>query len=288
MRKRGFTLVEMIVVVSIIAILVAIGAPRLIGVSNAQEAKTDAARQVLTMLKAARIYAGTNAVDAGVAYSVSTRVDNKTGATVDVIDGAVIVRRLRPQDFVFSGPDEQERFFYGVNDVGGLAGSETTSGRRLLPFVPVKSMDGHFKPLKAPAVIAPYDPAYDPDEGRVEPFLRELDAWAERAGLCPVRILDVEAQEDIAPRPGCAFQPEAADYTKKRFPAHVFKPSGVLQVPSGMENSRALVSVTPAPDAEASDRWTAEGKRAPVELISLYTSTGQVVVEEPPVLPDAN
>src|SRR5690606_3426147 len=90
-HKAAFTLIEMLVVIAIISVMMAIAVPTLhrIGIFGRDDVHTSA-RDLLTKLKAARIYAGANRVDTAVVYSVTERIDSETNNLTLVVDGMAI------------------------------------------------------------------------------------------------------------------------------------------------------------------------------------------------------
>jgi len=269
-HRRAFTLVEMLVVVAIISILTAITVPTLnrIGVFG-RDPLNVASRQVLTMLKAARIYAGTHNVDTAVVYAVKLVPDNASpsNANIHVIDGCAIVRRLKPEEFPNLNPAQ----------IDMLRGSERP---QLMAFVPIRNRGNVFEMLQRGAVVGAYNPDFHkPPVNSDEPLL-DFNDWREDAGICAIRVLDPDnGFADLEPRTGMAYQITGWPATAV-FPAHVFKPSGVLQDP-GSDKSRFELAVIPMPNADEDERFYTDPnggvkRLVPAERIEIFGTIGRI------------
>jgi hypothetical protein len=271
----------MLVVIAIIATLTAIAVPTMnkLGMFG-RDPLTVAARQTLVILKAARIYAGANNVDTAVVYAVAERPDERTEDATDtymVIDAIAMVRRLTPEELrIVTGNNE--------NQMMALSGSEKGN---LLPFVPVKGIDGVFQRLQKGAVIASYSGAAPPDPQ----LMPSITDWEDTAGFCAIRVLD-KSLNTVTPRPNTAYHEIAnptdtfkdpmdptnvlnPDYALSRFPAHVFKPSGIVQVPSN-DMVKLKLYVVPDLTAPSDVRFLETGEPVPAEEIEIYSTIGRI------------
>lgn len=305
-HKAAFTLIEMLVVIAIISVMMAIAVPTLhrIGIFGRDDVHTSA-RDLLTKLKAARIYAGANRVDTAVVYSVTERIDSETNNPTLVVDGMAIVRRLKREEvealqqaIPASHPDR-------ATLLAMLAGSEAPDA---YPFVPIKDEDGVFQMLPDDAVVTdkilwastnPNDPTVLPIEPTLSATLNDdgVTHIYPVMGLSPIRVVRIEVDPDagvfeiepILPRviPGSdpvkyyEYRPDPAEpYTRGRFPAHVFKPTGVLQTDGRDQKARYVLEVGPSPHLSQEERFVVhdDGTTEPVpnSQVELFPLTGRV------------
>ncbi len=120
-------------------------------------------------------------------------------------------------------------------------------------------------------------------------------------GLSPIRVVRIEVDPDagvfeiepILPRviPGSdpvkyyEYRPDltadpAVAYTRGRFPAHVFKPTGVLQTDGADQKARYVLEVGPSPHLSQEERFVVhdDGTTEPVpnSQVELFPLTGRV------------
>lgn len=292
-HRSAFTLVELLVVLAIIAILTATAIPamRQLGIIG-RNAVDMSSRELLTMLKAARIYAGTHNVDTAVVYAINELPDIDTPDATDAVefmDAVGILRRVRDAELPYfdAGIDQHVDELVQSRQVDAgdapalrldlkahLRSSETGD---MNAFTPIRGGVAILEPLMDGAVIATYSGTFPPNPPVV---VQAVEAWAEgRAGMCAVHIVDENGARIEPRKPTLAYAPPSATQGNC-YPAHVFKPSGVLQTP-GTEVSRFLVSVIPSPDSAQDERFyldpaTNTQRPVPPAQVQIYSATGRI------------
>ncbi|HRT65944.1 MAG TPA: prepilin-type N-terminal cleavage/methylation domain-containing protein [Candidatus Hydrogenedentes bacterium] len=255
-HRPGMTMIELIVVLAILALMSAIAIPTFarLGYFSRNDLQATA-RELHSMLKAAKIYAATYRVNTAVAYSVVPVIDSITGATVEIIDAAALVYKF-PQDI-----KNLTTFHDQFQD-------QDDSNKDKDDFVPITaSLTGaFFRSTKQDTCVLIQGPSnYDLKRTlntvriyRVEPQLSENNEL--RFDAYPVETL-----------------PAYRDKYRDKFFAHIFKPGGqvIVSDPSLPERFRMLVGYRP--DRSTTERYVDETRtQLRVETIELSQNTGRV------------
>jgi len=218
--KTGLTLVELLVVLGIIATISAVSIPVIArsGLFTSNKSQL-AARELFTVLRAAKIYATTHNVETAVAYGGLLVLDSFSDENVPVVDSVAVVRRLKRSELLLHN--------LGANQV---------------LFVPISSGDGGFRRLPNDTCILPDIFEYDPDLEISTTGLRAIVMW------------DLENGLPIEPRLDYILGDPNDDFDDI-FPAHRFSPEGALLVDSNLSQQRLRFRVGVLPSAEPSDRF---------------------------------
>ncbi len=237
--EPGLTLVELLVVLGIIGIISAVTIPLLARTGFFTSSKADlAARELFTMLRAAKIYATTHNVETALAYGGLLVEDSFSGETVPVIDSVAIVRRLRRDELLLHG--------FSANDV---------------IFVPLSARAGEFKAFPNGTCILPDAFAIDVETGQFS-----------RTGLTGVSIANLDENVPVEPRLDYnMYDPD--DEFDNTFPAHRFSAEGALLPHHGLPQQRLRLRVGLLPDADISDRFFVDPEEAgSLESIAVFFS----------------
>ena len=99
--QRGYTLVEILVVVAILSIILGVSAPAMVRFARMMGEDTRAAaHEVQTLMRWAQVHAASNGVDTAVVYNINVVPDGMAGDDpVRIIDGMGLMRRLRRDEF---------------------------------------------------------------------------------------------------------------------------------------------------------------------------------------------
>ena len=128
MNKKGFTLIEMLVVIAIIAILVSIIVPAVGNSTVKAQAATDAANLRSVAAEIAIDYLADNKLDK--AYTMDSKLANGTCAVVSYLDGDEIVCYVQVT----------ENTYYTLAQLSSAANSGTAPTAAALPEAPGTSI----------------------------------------------------------------------------------------------------------------------------------------------------
>ncbi len=96
--REGFTTVELLIVMAIVGLLATLTIPMVLQFAGSpNRSVTQGARDLYTMLRAAKIYATTNNVETAVVYIQAVKSDGETGADRNVFDRYAVARWLPSQ-----------------------------------------------------------------------------------------------------------------------------------------------------------------------------------------------
>jgi hypothetical protein len=280
-------LAELLVVLAILGLLAGIGVAMFLrlGLFSRNEVQ-HSARELYSMLKAARIYAATYRVDTGLAYGVSLKVDSVTGQAVEAIDAVALVYKM-PQEI-----REKCFFFYDMqgaplnppvripedeNAYVPIRGEHERGLFRSLPqdtavlaqhLLAASASDRSMSPLPPDTLrlIRIYEvrahPTVPPEvvfEATLVPPLLVDDANGEILDRLPPQLAYLQAlppgQKYLAYAPNLSDPLNIAVYQDFRFPAHVFKSSGRMAVAGSNTPERFRLYVAYAPDADPRERF---------------------------------
>lgn len=277
--REGLSMIELLIVVTIIIIISTMSIPVLSRMGLFSSSRVDlAARDIFATLRAARIYAASNNVQAGIAYAVKRVEDSTTSLLVPVIDAFVPVRQLSIRE-LNANDGFLRGLIFDLNASGNFADAVTVDD----VYVPIKTRQGVFRPLPNGTSVILDDDDIPDDSGDFK------DATA----LTDIVILDLiesggssffEPRETRGlPNP---FEADDAAPTAVLFPAHIFSTSGSI-FPTATRQ-RITFSVSPFPDRPEEERMPlidhdndpdTPDVATPIKTdITLYTATGRVKV----------
>lgn len=265
-RPFGFTLVEMIVVMAILAILAAAAIPSFVRIAQMDSDRIDfTSRLVYGMLNAARVHAATFRTDTALYYTLAEVDDSRAAELPDaglpkqiVADGIGIARRMTRQevaslkaqdDFDAADTTFDEDRCYLV-----LEGPET----RLQTFHPDAAVWGWVERLyNVPLTEQLLANTADTAQGVTTVLLyrgaeEDTDGDDELDTMVYQRILPrTLSEEENAKR----SEPLDLAVFDGRFPAHVFKSSGEMRVGGATGRVRYAVRVGHSPASGVGRRF---------------------------------
>lgn len=238
--KAGLTLVELLVVLGVIAIISAVAIPTLARSGWFTSNKSAlGARELFTVLRAAKVYATTYNVDTAVAYGMRLVTDSQTGASVPVADSVVLARGLTRDEI-------KSLRLGGVN----ISGDDPV-------FVPLRGREGVFRVLPNQTCVLPdLFKAFESESPFGPDFVSDT-------GLSDIQLLDLSTDMPTSVEPRTvttAVDPDGSlDYQlgslANSFPAHRFTSDGSLATPDGQPKQRFTVRIGMLPDQDPSDRF---------------------------------
>jgi Tfp pilus assembly protein FimT len=275
----------LVIVIAIIALMSAIAVPGLmrIGVFSKDEAR-GAARELLTLMKAAQNYATTYRVDTALIYTVTTVTDSQTSNPVQMIDGVAIVRRMTKEEYDKMKAERAITCTAATCDPL-VMGSESSTD---YPFVPLTTEEGKFTTFKKNVgvlVTAPTATQTGPQYAPVRVYMPSAVDASDGFAILP-RINKTPTMTDAYVNeynsdPAATLYPDPTktrlqDFRNSRFPAHIFKPNGTMEGALG----RMAVYVTAAPNALPQERFADANNTTPIApyVIELYPTMGRLKI----------
>jgi prepilin-type N-terminal cleavage/methylation domain-containing protein len=300
---RGYSLMELLVVIVIIGTMAAVVIPTFLNMGYFSRSEMPrSARDLYAFLRAAKIYAATYRVDAGLAYGVALKLDSVTGQAVETIDAAAMIYKM-PKEV-------RERCTFP-----GGASAQASQRINEYAFVPVtgEHEQGMFRPLvnrtgvlcenllpqgdnslsKTLRSVRIYQVAYlgrNPTTGEaqyeatlVTPSVLDDSDTALLNGL-PGRLQYLAAlpagKKYIEYIPDLTGPPEEGNIMDLRYPAHVFTSSGRMDT-GDAAGERFPMYIGYAPHADPVERYvtdppTADNARK-IEL-DFYRGSGRVAI----------
>lgn len=256
--EAGLSLVELLVVLGIIGIISAVAIPTMARSGWFTSNKTAfAARELFTVLKAAKVYATTYNVETAVAYGVGVMEDTETGSCVPIADSMILARRVTRDELI------------------AIQKANPSSPLRVdrVVFTPLRSREGIFREMPNRTCILP-------DLFQVEKNQSFGASYVSSTGMQGIQLLDLDSQTFLQPRrddcPTSATRGELLDYYvdldlpdgvpgRPSFPAHLFKPDGSMDMSGGFAKQRVQIRVGMLPDEQFSDRfWVSPDEITPV------------------------
>jgi len=230
----------MLAVMAIIGVLAALAIPAFTNLGAfARSDLSLTARNLYSKLRAARIYAETYSVNAGVVYSLDNWIDPplpNTGLREPIVDTLT---------------DQVSRVI-----VAAAVMYELPSGPYSGTFVPVPGREGNFESFRDTAVVylrsidEPSVAYYADDRGRFVPAT-EVPPPAvvdiDKLGMSAVRAY-LEGSGPLSPDPVVAPQ------TAVHFPTHVFTPTGRIQILGDDRKERYTMYIVARPNLELDER----------------------------------
>lgn len=238
--KAAFTTVELLVVLAIIGFISAISIPLLyqMGIFGGRKVEL-AARDLFTLMTAARTYATTNNIETAVAYAGGTRFDSfvefNPPIPIPIIDSVAVVRRVRRVDFEAADP--------GFQQLAACMGLEWVLRNPI--FVPVRAEEGNFRRFEGDTCILS--------------DIFALNGSRSARGLTGILIWDLDCDTSFTTSCDQCFVTPRADYSVdsltvlQSFPAHRFRSNG--EVIFDGSRQRAVLRIGLLPDMDIDDRY---------------------------------
>ena len=278
-RDGGFTLVEMLVVVAIIAIVAGISIPVAVRYSSLGENDIQRSAQALQdIIRAAKIYSSTNNVRSAVVYSLGAEETSYGDGYRRIINGFAVVRELTRDEL------------RNIQVADGVYSSQSD-----LYFTPVRDPDGAFQRFEGATCMAFWreEPEIEVDGNFINPLSlvdmsqpNQEDEVERDMGMKAIYVLDTYVDEGTGLLTGeYVFAPANLQgiplgfpALENSFPAHIFKPSGSLENPSPKQRFTLYITRLPSDTVEELfARQTAVGSGIPrAATLDLFATLGRI------------
>lgn len=274
--EQGLTLVELIVVLTIIALMSAVAIPGISRMMSSSDSLSRESRELFSMLSAARVYAATWNVRTAVVYNLdhyqlpqqnprneplpggasAYRTDSLNGASVRYIDAACMMYAL---------PGSGARFAAEVVELKRIGNENPGADLKTEDlFVPMYGTEGNWQPFEDnicmtlinPAQVgsAGYGQVYGSERPRFNVYEDRYGTGVGALGLYPGLPVILDYDSFIGSVESDVSIPERVVYLD-RFVAHVFTPDGRLDSPRS-EKERFTVYMSYRPDEPLEIRLT--------------------------------
>ncbi len=286
-KTNGVTLVELIIVMGILVIIGGMAIPTLARLGAfSQDDKADGARELLNILKAARVYAATFRVDTAVYYTLADKedlvADQDPAVYKTVLDGFGLARGLTDEE----RRDQRDRLQAVWEAESGLPLTGSALEEELdKVFFPVEGKEGRMRFMPRGACLP------DPDDFTTQLGMRSVllymdedldgDFFDEDIDVNGFEADPIRPREDL--KVPATIPPTLLDFdVSYGFPAHIFRSTGQVDVAMDVP-PRVVLEVRPSPEAPINEQYVEyisvsdNEPVAPID-VELYAATGRAVI----------